>query len=494
MVIRLPYQIMNLSNILGLKTSFTFNEQWTDVLCQYMMLQLTPYVRKRVRKLLTFICGSKDKYRQTRDFHSLNTYMKEINKLCLSNTPNEEETEILYSFSYDNTILLIENLKLVLEIATNRTINWQKFCWKNSDLLCFFIKVSIFLDESVSNTILQLLQLAICTKTKSDQSTLLDNLEVKQDKSKKDEDIVVELVETKKVKEKKEDEKQMISYALAKQLIEKMNTKLLSNFIRTFLLESNNTLLRWQCHALIYKMFENFKEDSEQHAFLLESLWFLWDSITRYGPKADQFVDLLGYFTFKASNQSKQVIQKYVEKTLNILNQQNQQLFQHSNFIIYNNLQKIVNFDGYYLESEPCLVCNNPETNYSNLKLSSLKVDSRFTTTTQIVKLVGSHIISKINLRITDIKKTKMVKVINIYYNNWPVNSVVELKNRTIWHKAKRCYLNSGQSEVKIEFPLPITACNLKIEYAEFYESQQSNTETLQCPRCSTTVPANPGS
>lgn len=186
-------------------------------------------------------------------------------------------------------------------------------------------------------------------------------------------------------------------------------------------------------------------------------------------------------------------MQKYVEKTLNILNQQNQLLFQHSNFIIYNSLQKIVNFDGYYLESEPCLGCNNPETNYANLKLSSLKVDSRFTTTTQIVKLIGSHIISKINVRITDIKKTKMVKVINIYYNNWPVSSVVELKNRTVWHKAKRCYLNSGQSEVKIEFPLPITACNLKIEYAEFYENQQANTETLQCPRCSTIVPANPG-
>lgn len=285
MVIRLPYQIKKLSDLLSLKTIFTFNEQWTDVLCQYMMLQLTPYVRKQVRKLLTFICGSKEKYRQTRDFHSLNTYMKEINKLCLSNTPspNEQETDFLYSFSYDNTILLIENLKSVLEIATNRTVNWQKFCWKNPDLLCFFVKVSIFLDESVSNTILQLLQLAICTKTKSDQSALLESLE-KEKTSDKKEDIVVELVNDETSNERKEDEKQ-ISYALAKQLIKKMEIKLLSDFIRTFLLESNNTLLRWQCHALIYKMFKNFNENSEQRIFLLDSLWFLWDSVTKYGPK-----------------------------------------------------------------------------------------------------------------------------------------------------------------------------------------------------------------
>lgn len=53
-----------------------------------------------------------------------------------------------------------------------------------------------------------------------------------------------------------------------------------------------------------------------------------------------------------------------------------------------------------------------------NLLLSSLKVDSRFTTSTQIVKLVGSHTISKITLRISDIKRSKMVKTLNIYYNN----------------------------------------------------------------------------
>jgi E3 ubiquitin-protein ligase UBR4 len=51
------------------------------------------------------------------------------------------------------------------------------------------------------------------------------------------------------------------------------------------------------------------------------------------------------------------------------------------------------------LESDPCLVCNNPEVPYSSLKLSTLKVDTKYTTTTQIVKLTGSHSITKISLR-----------------------------------------------------------------------------------------------
>ena len=44
-----------------------------------------------------------------------------------------------------------------------------------------------------------------------------------------------------------------------------------------------------------------------------------------------------------------------------------------------------------------------------NVKLASVKTDSKFSTTTQIVKLVGSYLISKIVVRINDVKRTKMV-------------------------------------------------------------------------------------
>lgn len=44
-----------------------------------------------------------------------------------------------------------------------------------------------------------------------------------------------------------------------------------------------------------------------------------------------------------------------------------------------------------------------------------------------------------------------------------------------------------------MELPLPIVACHLMLEYADFYESSSPAGETLQCPRCSTSVPVNPG-
>jgi E3 ubiquitin-protein ligase UBR4 len=57
-----------------------------------------------------------------------------------------------------------------------------------------------------------------------------------------------------------------------------------------------------------------------------------------------------------------------------------------------------------------------------------------------------------------------------------------------MWHKAKKVSLTAGQTDIKIEFPLPIVACNLMIEYADYYENIQASSETLQCPRCSASV------
>ena len=45
------------------------------------MIQQTPFVRRQVRKLLLFICGSKEKYRQLRDLHTLDSHVRAIKKL-----------------------------------------------------------------------------------------------------------------------------------------------------------------------------------------------------------------------------------------------------------------------------------------------------------------------------------------------------------------------------------------------------------------------------
>lgn len=506
MVLRLPYQIKKVSNSSSNNLKpVNFATDWNSILCDYLMIPIPSYLRKQVRKLLTFICGSKEKYRQLRDFHALRSHSRAIKVIfgytCEERTDNDDiqsdiessenninihEPLTSVSLTYDAMIDLVEHFKACLEIAQNRCINWQLYCQaKDKNLLLFLIRVSLTIGDDVSPMILELLHQALSPKQLTANTSLNPQSATP---------LIASTSSTATISDQalRDLTSESLSAHLAQKLITSIPLDLLSQFIQCFLLESNLTSLRWQAHILLFSLWTNFLPNQQQD--LVKVLWSLWQKLPMYGRKATQFVDFTGFATLKSPPCEPSFEATLCHETLQVLRQQNQILIYHPNTNIYNSLQGLVDFDSYYLESEPCSVCNSPEVGYANLKLNSIKVDSRFTTTTQIIKLIGSHTISRFSLRIADIKRSKMVKTINIYYNNRTVQSVVELKNKTgIWNKARKYCLSPGQTDVKIDFSLPIIACNMMIEFLEFYENLQASSETLQCPRCSTSVSANPG-
>ncbi|KAG8431951.1 hypothetical protein GDO86_019058 [Hymenochirus boettgeri] len=494
MVLRLPYQIKKIADANSRIPPPVFDHSWFYFLSEYLMIQQTPFVRRQVRKLLLFICGSKEKYRQLRDLHTLDSHVKGIKKLLEEHgiflRANVVTASSGSALQYDTLINLMEHLKACAEIASQRTVNWQKFCIKDDSVLYFLLQVSFLVDEGVSPVLLQLLSCALCgskvlsaassgVQSSGSQSKSSSKKSKKEDKEKEKEG------------EGSNSQEEQLCTALVNQLNKYADKETLIQFLRCFLLESNASSVRWQAHCLALHIYRN--SNKSQQELLLDLMWSIWPELPAYGRKASQFVDLLGYFSLKTP-QTEKKLKEYSQKAVEILRTQNHILTNHPNSNIYNTLSGLVEFDGYYLESDPCLVCNNPEVPLCNIKLSSIKVDTRYTTTQQVVKLIGSHTISKVTVKIGDLKRTKMVRTINLYYNNRTVQAIVELKNKPArWHKAKKVQLTPGQTEVKIDLPLPIVASNLMIEFADFYENYQASSETLQCPRCSASVPANPG-
>eukprot|EP00794_Sanderia_malayensis_P006454 gene6454-7186_t len=459
MVLRIPYQIRKrLEGVSDFEISH-FGQEWIEILCEYMIATDAPFVRRHVRKLLLALCGSKERYRRVKDLHTLKSYT-DIIRGIISITQAADRPA---NFPYEETVKLADNAKACVDIAMIRNNNWQIFCRQEKGVLPFLVQASCQLSsEHVSGIFLQLIGLA------------LGNSCAKQGSS---------------TKEKSNDEEDV--KALVCLLFEQCYSSLLFNFIKFFLLESNSTSMRWKAHELLHTIFVNISED--QQLRLIELMWQLWNFVPSSGHKAAQFVDLLGYITVKTPK-AKKMIPKYTNTVLSLLSYANEILKNHPNASVYRRLQGLVEVTGFYLENDPCMVCNNPEISFTHAKLNSIKSDIRYTTTAQLVKLNVSYTISRLLLRISDIKRAKMVKTINIYYNNKAVPSVVELKNkRNIWQHAKRINLSAEQTDVKVDFTLPIVAYNLMIEYAEFYDNIQLSAESLQCPRCSASVPANPG-
>ncbi|EDO43429.1 predicted protein [Nematostella vectensis] len=490
MILRLPYQVKKVADSIDDFVAPQFTDEWMENLCEYMMVQQTPFVKRQVRKLLMFLCGSKDNYRQLRDLHALDYHMRGVRNLsCDGGFDPDQANNLPVVLSYDALITLIEHLKACSEVASSRISNWQAYCIQEKSGLSFLLRASYLFEEGVAPLILQLLSYAICGA----KAVVAGSSPTKPRKDKdKDKDKETEKDKGMKPPPKKNDKSiNVITSKLVQQLQEFVDMGIMCQFVRSFLLESNSTAMRWQAHELLCKIHKH--STPSQQDKLSDMMWKIWPELPGYGRRAAQFVDLLGYFTIKSAAKTDK-FNSYCEKAVQLLKTQNTILGNHPNSNVYRMLSGFVEFDGYYLESDPCLVCNNPEVAFQSLKLSSIKADSRFTTTSQLVKLTGNHTISRITLRVADLKRQKMVHTINLYYNNRTVQSVVELKNkRPLWHKAKKCHLTPGQTELKVDFPLPIIACNLMIEYADFYENFQASSETLQCPRCSASVPANPG-
>ncbi|KAI8555503.1 hypothetical protein RHMOL_Rhmol05G0178100 [Rhododendron molle] len=116
------------------------------------------------------------------------------------------------------------------------------------------------------------------------------------------------------------------------------------------------------------------------------------------------------------------------------------------------------------------------------MKLESLKSETKFTDNRIIVKCTGSYTIESVTMNVHDARRSKSVKVLNLYYNNRPMADLSELKNNwSLWKRAKSRHLAFNQTALKVDFPIPITACNFMIELDSFYKNLQAlSLEPLQ--------------
>lgn len=438
MAVRLPYQILKLSSSTTTQQYSYDSAHMTFTLCEYMMYMQSPVLRRQVRKLLLYMCGNKERYRKLRDLHSLNEHMKAIR--TLASTP---------TLTYQSLVSLMDHLKSCYEIASARTGNWQRFCLINTDILASLLSLSCHqLDhEQISSIILQLLQAAVVYASPpipaiAESSATGTQAKVPSAKDRKDRDKSEEM-DNAGVESKFDPANCNL---LVQQIFNQVSIHNLTLFIKTFLLEANSVSIRWLAHGLVYAFYENSNEANKSK--LLQALWTLWPMLPAFGKRAPQFIDLIGFFTLNTKSAVHTLSEK-ISKAVKILREQNELVAKHPSTSLYTALGQVLELDGFYLESEPCLVCNNADQSMSIIKLASIKMDSKFTTNSNIIKLVNSHIISKIILRIGDLKRMKMVRTINIYYNSRNVQAVVELKNRpSMWHKAKTVTLQSGQTDV----------------------------------------------
>ncbi|XP_022962536.1 auxin transport protein BIG [Cucurbita moschata] len=467
---------------------------YRDVLCSYINNPNTSFVRRYARRLFLHICGSKSHYYSIRDSWQFSTEVKKlfnyINKAGGFQNP----------MSYERSVKIVKCLTTMAEVAAARPRNWQKYCLQHGDVLPFLLNgVFYFGEESVIQT-LKLLNLAFYTGKDtghSVQKSEAGDTGTSINKS------CTQTVDSRK-KRKGEDgndsalEKSCLDMETMVNIFVDKGNNVLSNFIDCFLLEWNSSSVRAEAKGVVCGIWHHGKQTFKET--LMMSLLQKVKSLPMYGLNIAEYSELVTWLLGKvpdvgSKQQSSELLDRcltsdVIRSIYETLHSQNELLANHPNSRIYNTLSGLVEFDGYYLESEPCAACSSPEMPYSRMKLESLKSETKFTDNRIIVKCTGSYTIQTVIMNVHDARKSKSVKVLNLYYNNRPVADLSELKNNwSLWKRAKSCHLAFNQTELKVEFPIPITACNFMIELDSFYENLQAlSLEPLQCPRCSRPV------
>ncbi|KAL8124720.1 auxin transport protein BIG isoform X1 [Apium graveolens] len=468
-------------------------EGYQDVLCSYINNPHTTFVRRYARRLFLHLCGSKTQYYSIRDSWQFSSEVKKLYKHI------HKSGGFQSAKSYERSVKIVKCLSTMAEVAAARPRNWQKYCLRHDDILSFLLNgVFYFREECVVQT-LKLLNLAFYTGKNTDSLHKAEGGDAGTGANKSGS----QPVDSKK-KKKGEDGNDSGSdkaYVDVEPLVDIFTSKtvdLLRPFIDYFLLEWNSSSVRAEAKCVLHGVWHHARQSLKETILLalLQKVQFL----PMYGQNIMEYTELVNFLlgTFPDSTE-KQKRLDIVDRCLTFdvikcifetLHSQNELLANHPNSRIYNTLSGLVEFDGYYLESEPCVACSSPEVPYSRMKLETLKSETKFTDNRIIVKCTGSYTIQSVTMNVHDARKSKSVKVLNLYYNNRPVADLSELKNNwALWKRAKICHLAFNQTELKVDFPIPITACNFMIELDSFYENLQAlSLEPLQCPRCSRPV------
>ncbi|EOY03818.1 Auxin transport protein (BIG) isoform 1 [Theobroma cacao] len=466
---------------------------YQEVLCSYINNPHTAFVRRYARRLFLHLCGSKTHYYSVRDSWQFSTEVKKLYKHVNKSGGFQNPVP------YERSIKIVKCLSTMAEVAAARPRNWQKYCLRHVDVLPFLMNgIFYFGEESVIQT-LKLLNLAFYLG--KDMNHSLQKAE-SADSGTSSNKSGAQSLDSKK-KKKGDDgiesgsEKSFVDMEVVVEIFTDKDGDVLRQFIDCFLLEWNSSSVRAEAKCVLYGVWHHGKHSFKET--VLATLLQKVKCLPMYGQNIVEYTELvtwvLGKFPDNSSKQQIELVDRcltpdVIRNIFETLHSQNELVANHPNSRIYNTLSGLVEFDGYYLESEPCVACSSPEVPYSRMKLESLKSETKFTDNRIIVKCTGSYTIQTVTMNVHDARKSKSVKVLNLYYNNRPVADLSELKNNwSLWKRAKSCHLAFNQTELKVEFPIPITACNFMIELDSFYENLQAlSLEPLQCPRCSRPV------
>ncbi|CAI5437638.1 unnamed protein product [Caenorhabditis angaria] len=415
-----------------------FDEKWFRRLCELVCLQESPVYRNS-KKMLVAICGGeKLKYRALRDKFRLQEYLDILRKKYSSAKNNCEGHQQLTE--------IVDILKLLTSLATTRKEMWKEMCEKH---ILWLLKLACTATDVISLLVLDLIIIGVRDSSAGGNSSI----------------------------------------QLADCIIEAENGILLNTIVNRFLFgrEENQ---RWIVHGLLRSIIQ-LASRQNQVGFIRRLYSEIYPKAKSHGCHAAQITDLLSTYAPRVFNTSE--LLQMCHSEIRSIEETAKRFDSEGISGLYKQMMELgIGWQAILFSQTPCLICFNRKGGNELMKITTIKRDSRYSTNAMIYKLNTNYEISKIILKLGEVKKTKTIKRVTVYYCPKAVESVVELKlNPTDWRKCAHATVSPNDTQINLSLAVPVITSSLIVEYSELHENQQNN--QVQCPRCSIIVRSHSG-
>ncbi|VDM56028.1 unnamed protein product [Angiostrongylus costaricensis] len=474
--LRLPCQMRRILS------DVKFDDRWQKILCELVSYQHAPQLRRQSKKvLLAMFNGDKQKYREVRDQHLMRAHIELLKKKYSQHS----------NFTHQQLSEMVEIVTAVGVIANQRTILWRSIC---EEELNWLLQLACRVGDAVSCCVIDLLVSAI----RETPEMKLDSLKL-VDKCVQHLCFSLYFIMFMRVLFSFFEAFHNPAFFLLRIIAEEENRCLLMMLLVRYLI-GNDENKRWLMHGLLRSTIQLASRPYQM--MLLRILWTnLWPIARGLGDHAAQLADILSTYASRLFSSAE--MQSVCESELEAITFTISRYKDHS--LVCFGIEK-EGHAGWYrqmtglglgwktmlMDTSPCLVCFSRKDSAETIKLNSIKQEARFSANAMMLKLTCHYEISKVIIKLTDIKRSKMIKRVNLFYCSKTVESAVELKTcPELWQRASTCSVTANDTEVVLHLAIPVVTASLVIQFSELTESRQN--QELHCPRCSSVVQPNPG-
>uniref|UniRef100_A0A1I7UEM6 E3_UbLigase_R4 domain-containing protein n=1 Tax=Caenorhabditis tropicalis TaxID=1561998 RepID=A0A1I7UEM6_9PELO len=414
------------------------DDRWIQKLCQLSTLSAGCSAYRQCKKLLLAMCnGDEAKYKIMKDKYKMQDLLQQLVQKYMDVSKQVGGHQQLTD--------IVDILASITKLALSRPDMWRDVC---STYTTWLLRLACYTTDVVASQVVELLIVAVRDSSVGGQ----------------------------------------LSIQLADSIIEAQNGEFIEKIIKRFLIGKDEHL-RWTLHGMLRSVIQ-LASRQNQCSIVKKLYSTVYPMVENLGIQGAQLVDLIATYAPRVFSSSELV--SMTQSEISTIQRLGEALDNEGYQGMYKQMIELgLGWKSIQFDRNPCLVCFTSKGSHDVVKMSSIKSDTRFSANTIIYKLISNYEISKVTIKLTEVKKNKSIKKVSLYYSAKSVESVELKLHPELWRKCAVVNVADNETTINLSLAVPVVTSSLIIDFEEV--SDQRGTNQLHCPRCSGTVRTHGG-